>query len=65
MASSFTTGFVIPRYAIQTLGKRPSDIVLRGDSAGAHLALAPLSHLAHPHPQVVVPNFQWMNHWEK
>ncbi|KAJ5833435.1 hypothetical protein N7474_001746 [Penicillium riverlandense] len=36
------------RYAIETLGKRPSDIVLQGDSSGAHLALAVLSHLAHP-----------------
>ncbi|KAJ5375013.1 Alpha/beta hydrolase fold-3 [Penicillium concentricum] len=45
----------ILRYAIQTLGKRPSDIVLHGDSAGAHLALALLSHLAHPHPQEIVP----------
>ncbi|CAI7645641.1 unnamed protein product [Penicillium glandicola] len=48
---------LILQYAIQTLGKRPSDIVLHGDSAGAHLALALLSHLAHPHPQVIVPRF--------
>ncbi|KAJ5972303.1 Alpha/beta hydrolase fold-3 [Penicillium vulpinum] len=47
----------ILRYAIQILGKRPSDIVLQGDSAGAHLALALLSHLTHPHPQVIVPRF--------
>lgn len=48
---------IILRYAIQTLGKRPSDIILQGDSAGAHLALALLSHLAHPHPQEIVPRF--------
>jgi len=42
------------RYAIETLGKRPSDIVLQGDSSGAHLALSVLSHLAHPRPEVSV-----------
>ncbi|OOF92445.1 hypothetical protein ASPCADRAFT_509415 [Aspergillus carbonarius ITEM 5010] len=40
------------RYAIETLGKRPSDIVILGDSAGGHLALSVLSHLAHPHPSI-------------
>ncbi|KAJ5202703.1 Alpha/beta hydrolase fold-3 [Penicillium cf. viridicatum] len=48
---------IVLRYAIETLGKRPSDIVLQGDSADAHLALALLSHLAHPHPQEIVPRF--------
>ncbi|KAF4771126.1 hypothetical protein HAV15_012477 [Penicillium sp. str.  len=48
---------IVLRYAIETLGKRPSDIVLQGDSAGAHLALALLSHLAHPHPQGIVVRF--------
>ncbi|KAK4864871.1 hypothetical protein LT330_001494 [Penicillium expansum] len=48
---------IVLRYAIETLGKRPSDIILQGDSAGAHLALALLSHLAHPHPQEIVPRF--------
>jgi acetyl esterase/lipase len=48
---------VVLQYAIQRLGKRPSDIILQGDSAGAHLALALLSHLAHPHPQDIVPRF--------
>jgi acetyl esterase/lipase len=38
------------QYAIDVLGKRPSDIILQGDSSGAHLVLAVLSHLAHPHP---------------
>ncbi|PYI08869.1 esterase [Aspergillus sclerotiicarbonarius CBS 121057] len=40
------------RYAIETLGKRPSDIVVMGDSSGGHLALSVLSHLAHPHPSL-------------
>lgn len=43
------------RYAIETLGKRPSDIVLQGDSSGAHLALAVLSRLAHPRLEDSVP----------
>ncbi|PWY70509.1 esterase [Aspergillus heteromorphus CBS 117.55] len=42
----------ILRYAIETLGKHPSKIVLHGDSAGGHLILSALSHLAHPHPQI-------------
>ncbi|KAJ5893216.1 esterase, partial [Penicillium tannophilum] len=37
------------RYAIEVLGKCPSDIILQGDSSGAHLVLAVLSLLAHPH----------------
>ncbi|RDH35516.1 hypothetical protein BDQ94DRAFT_158302 [Aspergillus welwitschiae] len=40
------------QYVIEDLGKRPSDIVLLGDSAGAHLILSVLSHLAHPHPHI-------------
>ncbi|CAG7951446.1 unnamed protein product [Penicillium nalgiovense] len=48
---------IVLQYAIQRLGRRPSDIILQGDSAGAHLALALLSHLAHPHPQDIVPRF--------
>ncbi|KAL3250711.1 hypothetical protein ABHI18_011051 [Aspergillus niger] len=40
------------QYVIKDLGKRPSDIVLLGDSAGAHLILSVLSHLAHPHPHI-------------
>lgn len=31
------------------MGKRPSDIILQDDSSGAHLVLAVLSLLAHPH----------------
>ena len=37
-------------HTINNLKKRPADIVLTGDSAGGNLALAVLSHLAHPHP---------------
>lgn len=43
------------QYVIEKLNKRPSNIILQGDSAGAHLALALLSHLAQPHPDSNIP----------
>jgi acetyl esterase/lipase len=36
------------RYIIEELGRSPSEIILAGDSAGANLCLALLSHLSHP-----------------
>jgi acetyl esterase/lipase len=48
-------GVSLLRYAIETLGKRPSNIILQGDSSGGHLVLSILSHLAHPHPQATIP----------
>ena len=33
-------------------GISPGDIVLSGDSAGAHIGLCLVSHILHPHPQV-------------
>ncbi|KAE8139372.1 Alpha/Beta hydrolase protein [Aspergillus pseudotamarii] len=36
------------RYVIEELGRSPSEIILAGDSAGANLCLALLSHLSHP-----------------
>lgn len=33
-------------------GRNPRDIIIAGDSAGANLSLALLSHLLHPHPDV-------------
>lgn len=35
------------RYVLSDLGRRPSDVVLIGDSAGANCCLAILSHLTH------------------
>lgn len=32
--------------------RKPADIIISGDSAGGNLALALLSHLLHPHPEV-------------
>lgn len=32
--------------------RRPQDIILAGDSAGGNLALALISHILHPHPDV-------------
>ncbi|KAI9834299.1 MAG: hypothetical protein M1826_004225 [Phylliscum demangeonii] len=39
-------------HLINVLGKRPSEIILAGDSAGGNLVLAVLSHLSHPHPKI-------------
>jgi acetyl esterase/lipase len=33
-------------------GRKPSDIFISGDSAGGNLAVALLSHILHPHPDV-------------
>ncbi|CRG88079.1 hypothetical protein PISL3812_05106 [Talaromyces islandicus] len=38
------------RYVIEDLGRPASEVVLVGDSAGANLCLALLSHLSHPSP---------------
>ncbi|OJJ68113.1 hypothetical protein ASPBRDRAFT_210028 [Aspergillus brasiliensis CBS 101740] len=40
------------RYVIEDLGRPPSEVILVGDSAGANLCLAILSHLLHPSPDV-------------
>lgn len=39
-------------YLITNTGRTPSNIFVSGDSAGGNLALALLSHLLHPHPEV-------------
>lgn len=36
------------RYITQDLGRSPREVILVGDSAGANLCLALLSHLSHP-----------------
>ncbi|OJJ54979.1 hypothetical protein ASPSYDRAFT_1160139 [Aspergillus sydowii CBS 593.65] len=36
------------RYVVEDLGRSPSEIILVGDSAGANMCLALLSHLSHP-----------------
>ncbi|KAJ5278683.1 hypothetical protein N7478_004055 [Penicillium angulare] len=38
------------RHVIEDIGRSPKDIILLGDSAGANLCLAILSHLSHPSP---------------
>ncbi|RAQ62666.1 hypothetical protein COH20_012788 [Aspergillus flavus] len=38
------------RYVIKDLGRSPREVLLVGDSAGANLCLAILSHLSHPSP---------------
>ncbi|KAK5124601.1 hypothetical protein LTR85_001314 [Meristemomyces frigidus] len=39
-------------WLLNDLKKKPSDIILAGDSAGGNMALAVLSHLLHPHPDM-------------
>lgn len=39
-------------HLVTKTGRSASDIIISGDSAGANLALAVLSHLLHPHPDV-------------
>jgi acetyl esterase/lipase len=46
---------MILEHLIVNLKKDPSKIILMGDSAGANLVLALLSHLNHPHPDQSIP----------
>ena len=39
-------------WVISNQNKKPSDVVLAGDSAGGNMVLAMLSHMLHPHPDV-------------
>lgn len=39
-------------HLIEKEGRKPSDIIIAGDSAGGNLSLALLSHILHPHPEV-------------
>lgn len=49
---------MILEHLILNLKKDPSKIILMGDSAGANLALALLSHINHPHPDQSIPRFK-------
>ncbi|KAE9366753.1 alpha/beta-hydrolase [Stipitochalara longipes BDJ] len=40
------------RYALQTLHKDPSNIILVGDSAGGTLVMSVISHILHPQPNI-------------
>lgn len=40
------------RFILTETSRRPSQILLGGDSAGGNLVFGVLSHLAHPHPSV-------------
>ncbi|KAL1297270.1 hypothetical protein AAFC00_004829 [Neodothiora populina] len=39
-------------HLINKEGRRPSNIIIAGDSAGANLAMCVLSHVLHPHPDI-------------
>ncbi len=40
------------RYTVTELKKRPENVSIGGDSAGANLAIGVLSHMMHPHPEI-------------
>ncbi|KAK4695550.1 hypothetical protein P7C71_g2233, partial [Lecanoromycetidae sp. Uapishka_2] len=40
------------RHTVTELKKKPEDVSIGGDSAGANLAIGVLSHLMHPHPEI-------------
>ncbi|KAF1961787.1 alpha/beta hydrolase fold protein [Byssothecium circinans] len=42
-------------HLINEAGKKPENIILVGDSAGANLILGVISHLLHPHPDPSIP----------
>lgn len=44
---------VVLAHLVQSTGRSPSDVILAGDSAGAHLVLSLLSHVLHPHPDML------------
>ncbi|USW48641.1 Putative alpha/beta hydrolase-3, lipase, GDXG serine active [Septoria linicola] len=39
-------------WLLNTIGRKPADIIFAGDSAGGNLTLGLLSHLLHPHPDI-------------
>lgn len=39
-------------HLIDSMGHKPSDVMIGGDSSGGHAVLTVLSHLSHPHPRV-------------
>ncbi|MCJ1422803.1 hypothetical protein MMC29_000683 [Sticta canariensis] len=47
-----TQGVEIVRHLVTVLQRKPSSIILAGDSAGGHLTLGILSHILHPHPKI-------------
>ena len=46
----FQEGVEALSYVLNTVGKKPSEIILAGDSAGGNMSLAVLSHIMHPSP---------------
>ncbi|MCJ1462624.1 hypothetical protein MMC07_001226 [Pseudocyphellaria aurata] len=47
-----TQGVELVRHLVTTMQKRPSNIIVAGDSAGGNLTLGILSHISHPHPKI-------------
>ncbi len=47
-----TQGVELLRHLINDLNRKPENIIIGGDSAGANLLLGILSHISHPHPAI-------------
>lgn len=47
-----TQGVELVRHLVTVLQRKPSNIILAGDSAGGNLTLGVLSHISHPHPKI-------------
>lgn len=45
------------QYVLEDLGRSPADVLLAGDSAGGNMALAVLSHISHPLPELPALKF--------
>ncbi|KAK4942816.1 hypothetical protein LTR10_017576 [Elasticomyces elasticus] len=43
------------QYLLEDTGRKPSSIIIGGDSAGGNLCLSLMSHAMHPHPELSLP----------
>lgn len=50
--TQLTQGVELLRHLIKDLNRKPGNIMIAGDSAGANLTLGILSHLSRPHPSI-------------
>ncbi|KAL6715469.1 hypothetical protein ACLMJK_006430 [Lecanora helva] len=46
------------QYVFTELKRKPENVTIAGDSAGANLSIAILSHMLHPHPQIPPLNLE-------
>jgi acetyl esterase/lipase len=50
--TQLTQAVLALRYILRDTGRRPSQVLIGGDSAGGNLVMGVLSHLAHRHPAI-------------